>query len=163
MENAEPPRMRIEISWKTIIKILLGVLLAYVMVRLWPVFELLIAAILIAVPLHRLASWLCKKGWPRWAAVGAPAFGLILLILGIFGLAGPIAFNQASTMVKDLPRIQQQLASHVRSETLHRVFERVKSLGTGNESQQLGKILGAAKSTVRASLTWHWWWCSQFI
>src|SRR4051812_15221025 len=136
MENTEPPRMRIEITWKTIIKVLLGILLAYVMVRLWPLFELLIAAILIAVPLHRLASWLCKKGWPRWAGVGSVALGLVLLILGVFGLAGPVAYNQASKVVKDLPNIKQQLTSRLpASGPLHGALDQVNSFGKGNDSQ----------------------------
>ena len=46
-EGLKSSGLRVEISWKTIIKVLLGVLLAYVAVKLWPLFKLLAVAILL--------------------------------------------------------------------------------------------------------------------
>jgi predicted PurR-regulated permease PerM len=70
LENGpKPTPVRIEIGWKTIIKVLSGVLLTFVAIKLWPFCKLLIVSILLAVPLYRLALWICHKGWPRWAGL----------------------------------------------------------------------------------------------
>src|SRR3954454_11577348 len=97
-EGSKSSRFRVEISWKTIIKVLLGVLLAYVAVKLWPLFKLLTVAILLAVPLHRIVSWVCGKGWPRWAGLLLASATLVVAVVGLFGLLGPMAFRQASAM-----------------------------------------------------------------
>jgi hypothetical protein len=41
-------------------------LLAYVAIKLWPLFKLLVIAILLAVLLHRIVSWICAEGESHW-------------------------------------------------------------------------------------------------
>src|SRR5205807_2081218 len=99
----------IEIAWKTIIKVLLAVLLAYVAVKLWPLCELLIVSLLLAVPLYRMVLWACHKGWPRWAGLLVASLALVVVVVGFAALVGPMVFNQASNLGKNLPELKQQL------------------------------------------------------
>ncbi len=145
--------VRLEIAWKTIIKILLGVLLAFVAIKLWPLFKLLVVSILLAVPLYRLVLWIGSKGWPRWAGVLLASLALIAVIVGLVALAGPIAIKHASNFGKDFPRLKQQFLSHVSSGPLHQAAQRASSFGSDNEIQQLSqKALTAAKATATGLL-----------
>jgi len=141
---------RIEITWKTILKVLLGVLLAYVSVKLWPLFKLLVIAILLAVPLHRIVSWICAKGWPQWVGLLLASAILVGAIAGLFGVVGPMAYRQASAVGKDIPKLKEQvLAQLPRSGPLNDTLQKTTNFGTGGDSQRLlEKGLDAAKTTV---------------
>jgi predicted PurR-regulated permease PerM len=151
MENeTKSPSLSVEITWKTIIKVLLGVLLAYVAIRLSLFFKLLILAILIAVALYQFVSWLCHRGWPRWAGLLLASTLLVVSVLGFFGLLGPIIFDQASNFGRNLPKVQEQIASHLpRSGPLHNAIQHATDAGAGSDSQRLfEKALDAAKNTL---------------
>lgn len=149
-EGAKSSGLRLDIGWKTIIKVLLGVLLAYVAVKLWPLFKLLAVAILLAVALYQVVSWGCRKGWPRWAGLLLASATLVVAVVGLFGLVGPLAFRQASTLGKELPKIKQQVLSHLpRSGPLNSALQKAVNSGSGTNSQRLlEQGLTAAKTTV---------------
>ncbi|HTL55958.1 MAG TPA: AI-2E family transporter [Candidatus Limnocylindrales bacterium] len=140
----------IEISWKTIFKLLLGVLLAYVVVKLWPFFKLVIVSILVAVALYRIVSWLCDKGWPRWLGLLTASAALIVAVVGLFGLIGPMAFGQASTVGKELPKLKEQIAAQLpHSGPLGGAVQKALNSGTDTNSQKLlGHGLNAMKTTL---------------
>jgi predicted PurR-regulated permease PerM len=149
-EGSKSSRFRVEISWKTIIKVLLGVLLACIAVKLWPLFKLLAIAILLAVALHRIVSWTCGKGWPRWAGVLLASAILVVAVVGLFGVIGPMAFRQASAIGKDLPRLKEQVVSHLpQAGPLHDVLQTAVNSGTGTDSSRLlQKGLTAVQTTL---------------
>ena len=105
--------VRIEITWKTILKVLLALLLVFVAIKLWPLFQLLIVSILLAVPLYRLVLWSCHHGWPRWSGVLLASLALVVAVVGLAALIGPLAFRQASDLGKNLPKLEQELVKHV--------------------------------------------------
>lgn len=138
--------VRVEIAWKTIIKVLLGILLAVVAVRLWPVCKLLIVAILLAVPLYRLVLWLCSKGWPRWSGLLAASLALVFAVVGFGALAGPLTLRQASSFSQDLPKLKDELVSHLPAGPLRNTAAR---LGSDAQLQKLSeKALSAVKATL---------------
>jgi predicted PurR-regulated permease PerM len=151
MENeTKSPGLRVEITWKTIFKVLLGALLAYVAVKLWPLLQLLTVAILIAVPLYRIVSWVCERGWPRWVGLSLASITLIVAVAGFFGLLGPVLFHQAANLGRDLPKLKEQVAAHLpQSGPLHDAIEKATSAGATSGSQRLlEKGLSAVETTL---------------
>jgi predicted PurR-regulated permease PerM len=71
----EPRKVEITISWGTIFKILLAIVIATLGMRLWPFAELLLLALLIALAFRPLMLWVERHGWPKW--VGLTISGLL--------------------------------------------------------------------------------------
>jgi predicted PurR-regulated permease PerM len=83
--------------------------------------------ILLAMIFHPLASWAEKRGMPRWASIGLSLF-LFILALGI--LSG-VMVMQTRSLVKDWPKIQEQLA-----EQQHKAEQFViKNIGIASEER----------------------------
>src|SRR4051794_5115314 len=74
---------------------LLAILAALAGVKLWPLCLLVLLAVLVAVPLHPVATWLGRRGLPHWVAVALVAFALVLLIGGFVLLVVPPLIDQA--------------------------------------------------------------------
>jgi predicted PurR-regulated permease PerM len=145
--------VKIEIGWKTIFKLLLGVLLAFVAVKLWPFCELLIVSILVAVPMYRLARWLFHKGWPRWAGLLTASLALVLAVAGFAALVGPMVVDQASNLGKNLPKLKQQIISQVPQGPMRSTVEKLADFGSHDNIQRISKeALTAAKTTMGAAL-----------
>ncbi len=107
--NQKRQRVEITIAWTAIFKVLLGCLLALVAVRLWPLAELLLLALLIAIALKPLMQWTRRRHWPRWAGVLLSA----LLLLGsaalAIGLLAPTIGHQGGEMIQRLPAFKEDL------------------------------------------------------
>ena len=151
--KTKPSEMRIDIPLVTIFKVLLGVLLAFVAIKLWPLFKLLIVSLLLAVPLYRLVLWGCRKGLPRWAGLLLASLGLGFTVLGFAALVGPMAYSQASHLEQNLPKLQEQLSAHLPPGGLRNAIERATSFSDGDTFQRLSQqVLAAAKTTLGALL-----------
>jgi predicted PurR-regulated permease PerM len=61
--------------------------------------------ILLAMIFHPLSSWVEHKGMPRWAGIG---LSLLIFILA-FGILTGVMVMQTRSLVKDWPKIQEQL------------------------------------------------------
>jgi len=147
-------RMSLEVSWKTIFKVRLGILLAFVAIKLWPLVKLLVISILLAVPLYRVVLWVCRKGWPRWAGLLLATLPLIGAVLSLPALIAPIAINQASDLGKNLPKLQQQLAAKVPAGALRNVIQRVANLDSDETIQRLShQALTTIETTMGALLS----------
>jgi predicted PurR-regulated permease PerM len=105
--------VRLEVTWKTIFKLLLGVLLAFAAVKLRPIIQMLTVAILLAVPLSRLVRVCCDKGWPRWAGVLVASLALVVAVFGLAALVVPLVIKEASQFGKNVPKLQQFVVSHL--------------------------------------------------
>ena len=150
MENgSKAKQLRLEIPWKTILKVLAGVLLAFVAIKLWPLIKLLIVATLLAVPLYRLVMWGCRKGWPRWAGLTLASLTLVLLVVGFAALAGPVAVRQASNLMKNLPKLEEQILNQLPAGEVRNSAERAVKRSTDTGLQQASQqALPAAKLTL---------------
>ena len=113
--NETPPiqKVQLEITWKSVLRILLGVLLAYVAVLLWPIARMLVLAILIAVALSPLVRWARRKGWPRWAGVLLASATLLVVVIGCCAVIGPVVFRQATSLSENLSKVRQQVISQL--------------------------------------------------
>lgn len=141
-----------EVSWKTIIKVLSGILLAFIAVKLWPLFKLLIIATLLAVPLYRLVLWTGRKGWPRWAGLLLASLALVFAVLGLAALVGPMAYSQAANLGKNLPQLQQQLINHLPAGPLRNAIERAASFGDAESIQRVSRQALTAVATAVSAL-----------
>ncbi len=148
-KESTPLSVKVEIAWKTILKVLLGILLAFLLIKLWPLFKLLIVAILLSVPLYRLVVWACRRGWPRWSGLLLGSLLLVSAVVGLVALAGPIAFRQAADLGKNLPKLKEQLIAHVPAGPLRNSVQQGANYATSAAVQRSSReMLAAAKATL---------------
>jgi predicted PurR-regulated permease PerM len=106
-------KVNLEITWKSVMRILLGVLLAYLAVLLWPILKMLILAILIAVTLYPLVTWAGRKGWPRWVGVLVASATLLGAVAGCLAIIAPVALSQAASLSENLPKVREQILARL--------------------------------------------------
>jgi predicted PurR-regulated permease PerM len=141
------------ISWTTIAKLLLAILVAYLLVRLWPLIELLLLALLIAIAFNPLVQWTYKHRWPHWTAVllcGAILFGLVALFVTILI---PTFTGQGASLIQSLPSLRDQWEAKLPQSGLVREIanEFTSSPAFGNPEpllKQFSSILTVALSGV---------------
>jgi predicted PurR-regulated permease PerM len=143
-----PPKILWEISWMTIFKVLAGILMAYLAVILWPLFELILLALLIAVALYPIARWSCRKGSPRWVGLLLASGVLITIVLVFFLMLGPLVFRQSAIFVENFPKLKEEVVSKLpRSGIIARVLnEAVGSFSQAGPLLERIKALG--KTTI---------------
>jgi predicted PurR-regulated permease PerM len=152
-EGSKPPPVRLEIAWKTILKVLAGVLLAFIVIKLWPLCKLLIVSILLAVPMYRLAAWAWRKGWPRWAGLLLASLTLVFSVIGVAALVGPMVINQASNLGQNLPKLKQQLMQKMEAGPLRRAVDEAGSFSSDDAIKRISQeALSAAKATMGAAV-----------
>lgn len=100
----------IRISWATLLKLGVALLVAWACLRLWPSFELLLFAVLIAVALSPVAAWIEKRGASRGTGVLILASVLVLVGATAAFFVVPPLTSQVSTMWKTLPALRQSIA-----------------------------------------------------
>lgn len=149
-ETEASAKTQVEITWRSVFRVLAGVLLAYVAVLLWPFFKALVLAILLAVALYPLVRWAERKGWPRWAGLSLASAALLLVIVGAFAIIGPIAFRQATALEDNLPEVRQQILSRLPASSMLRgAMENAMSSGTVADSRLvLEKTVTFVENTV---------------
>jgi predicted PurR-regulated permease PerM len=129
-------KVQLEITWKSVIRILLGVLLGYLAVLLWPILKMLILAILIAVALYPLVRWVERKGWPRWVGVSVASTTLLAVVAGCLVAIGPLALRQAATLNENLPAFREQILSQLpQSGAVRQALENAMDAGTVADSR----------------------------
>ena len=87
-DRGKPGRVVIDISWKSLFRIMLAALLGYAVFLFWPLFKLVLLAILIAAALYPIVKWACRRGWPRWLGLLLASLTLLVIVVGCFGLIG---------------------------------------------------------------------------
>src|SRR5438067_13229008 len=74
VENVAGEDVELRIPFVTLIKIAAAVLLAAIIIKLWPIILMIVIAALIAVMLDPIVVWLEAHGVHRWLSVTAVAF-----------------------------------------------------------------------------------------
>jgi predicted PurR-regulated permease PerM len=112
MSNDPPgPTVRITVTLATLFKILFAVLLAFVALKLWPLAEILILGLLIAITFWPVMRWTAARGWPKWTGVLIAAV-LVLGFVVVFVLVLiPALSEQATAVIKNLPVFKESLLS----------------------------------------------------
>jgi predicted PurR-regulated permease PerM len=99
------------ISWTAIAKLLLALLVAYLLVRLWPLIELLLLALLIAIAFNPFVHWTHKHNWPHWAAVLTSALILFGFVALFFTILIPTFTGQGGKLIESLPSLREEWAA----------------------------------------------------
>jgi predicted PurR-regulated permease PerM len=103
-----PREVEFTISWGAIAKLLLAILVVYLLVKLWPLIELLLLAFLIAIAFTPFVHWTRKHAWPHWAAVlmcVAILFGFVAFLVTILI---PTFTGQGGSLIQSLPSLRDQ-------------------------------------------------------
>ncbi len=137
MNDTEPHHeVRLDITWKSVLRVLLGVMLAYVAVKLWPILRLLILAILVASALYPLVNWVHRKGAPRSVGVLAASAILLLMVISCFAVIGPVVLRQAASLNENLPKLREQIIAQLPASSLLRpALENGMNPGTVTDSR----------------------------
>src|SRR5689334_5415908 len=101
--------MELRIPFATLMKIGFAILLAAIVIKLWPVILMLIVAALIAVMLDPIPVMLERRGVRRSISVLALVFVIFGLLLTFFVLVVPNISDQISELTKDWPQVEQRL------------------------------------------------------
>jgi predicted PurR-regulated permease PerM len=110
-------------------------------------------SLLLATPLYRLLLWVVRKGWPRWAGILVASLALVIAVVGFAALVGPVVVNQASKLGKNLPKLEQQLETHLPA-SVKAPFEQATRIGGGADLQRLGQqALDAIKAALGGVLS----------
>jgi predicted PurR-regulated permease PerM len=97
-----PPRVRLDVSWLTIFKILSAAVLVWMWLQLWPIVMVLLVSLVLAVTLEPVVRSLERRGVKR---------GLAVLVIGAVTLAAISAFLMAA--VSPLTEQTKVLASRL--------------------------------------------------
>jgi predicted PurR-regulated permease PerM len=152
-KNKEPQatyRLQIEITWKSVFRLLIGILLAYTAVLLWPIFKMLILATLIAVALQPIVAWTTRRGGPPWVGVLLSSATLVIVLVGCCAIIAPLIFHQIASLGEDLPRLREQIIAQLPSSgPVRQALENGMSPGTVADSRL---VLERALVLVRTAM-----------
>src|SRR5882724_6440295 len=105
--------VRIEITWASIFRVLLGIFLAAVLITVWRLIELLILAILVAVALYPIVRWIESKRLARWIGLTTASALLLATSIGFFAFLGPMLVKQTASAIENVPQLKEELLSHL--------------------------------------------------
>jgi predicted PurR-regulated permease PerM len=104
-----PDQPELRISFATLMKIALAVLLVAIVVKLWSIILMIVIAILIAVILDPIPVWLEGRGVRRGVSVIGLAFLILGLLVAFLFLLVPSVTEQVGELTKEWPQIEQRL------------------------------------------------------
>jgi predicted PurR-regulated permease PerM len=101
--------MKFEISFLTLLKIALFVLLCVVVIKIWPIIIMIVVASLIAVMLDPLIEWLVRHGLRRGVGIGIVTIVLFGLLTVFLFVVVPITVSQMRQLGGELPRLVAEM------------------------------------------------------
>ncbi len=107
--------VQLDITWKSIFRVLVAGLLVYTTILLSPILKVLIVAVLLAVALYPIECWAERRGWPGWVGQVLAATALLAVVVGCFVIIGPMLFHQIAVLGESLPKLRDQIMGHLPS------------------------------------------------
>ena len=101
--------VKITVTWGTLFKILAAVLLAFAAFKLWPLVEVLLLGLLIAITFWPLLRWTAARGWPKWSGVLIATLLVSSFVVFFLGVLIPAMGDQAAGVIKNLPEFKVNL------------------------------------------------------
>jgi predicted PurR-regulated permease PerM len=105
--------VRMDVTWGSIFRVIIGFLLAGMAAALWPMIELLILAILLAVALYPIIRWTERKNLPRWVGFATASALLLVTSIGFFAFLGPMLLKQTGAAIENVPQLKEELLYHL--------------------------------------------------
>ena len=113
MSSSPPERVRVDVSWLTILKILSGAAVVWVWLQVWPIVMVVLVSLVLAVTLEPVVWWLERRGFTRGLAVTAVG-AVTLAIFGafLFAAVAPLT-DQTNLLVTRIASFQESVAVRV--------------------------------------------------
>jgi predicted PurR-regulated permease PerM len=108
-----PRRVRIEIPFATIARVLVAALLVVVVLKLWLLFLIFLVAVLFAVTLHPVVTWLQNRGVSRGLAVATVGVTVLALILAFAVFVLPPLVGQLIRLGQNFPAYRDRVEAHI--------------------------------------------------
>src|SRR5271169_343578 len=113
MNSSPPERVRLDVPWLTIFKILSAAALVWIWLQLWPLVMVVLVSLVLAITLEPVVWWLERRGFTRGLAVllvGA----VTLAVCGAFLVAAvaPLT-DQTKLLVTRIASFQESVAVRV--------------------------------------------------
>ena len=146
MADGSGRRVRLEIPWSTVLKVLAAAALVWAVLRLIQIILLLVVAVLLAVALDPVVEWLQRRNLSRGAATGLVSLALVVLVGGFVWTTWSSLREQSQYLAQHLTTVEKQ-ASGALPAWVH------DALGLNNtnvSSAVSGYALGIAQSAVSA-------------
>src|SRR5689334_11237775 len=102
-------RTQIEIPWRTLLRIVAVVALVWLWLQLVQTILLVIVAIIFAVTLDPVVSWLQRRRLPRWGAALIVSLTLLALIGGFLWLTWSSLSDQAAYATEHLAQLEKRI------------------------------------------------------
>ena len=111
--NDRPSRVRIEIPFATIARLLVAALLVVVVLKLWLLFLIFLVAVLFAVTLYPVVSWLQNRGFSRGIGVATVGVTVLALILAFAVFVLPPLVGQLIRLGQNFPAYRDRVEAHI--------------------------------------------------
>ena len=108
----KPHVVHFEISPKTIIQLLLVVACMWLLIRLWPVFLVLVVALLIVGTMSPSVSWMEARHIKRGYGIAIVFTLLFIITILAMTLTIPLLLTQASALIEQVPQFRAKLADY---------------------------------------------------
>jgi predicted PurR-regulated permease PerM len=108
-----PRRVRIEIPFATIARVLVAALLVVVVLKLWLLFLIFLVAVLFAVTLHPVVTWVQNRGLSRGIAVATVGVTVLALILAFAVFVLPPLVGQLIRLGQNFPAYRDRVEAHI--------------------------------------------------
>jgi predicted PurR-regulated permease PerM len=101
--------LRLELSYRGILLIVLGLALSWVLMELWPVVILVLVSLILMIGLLPYVDALCRNGVPRTAAVLGITLAILLLAGGAVSVIVPALVEEFADVRDNLPESAREL------------------------------------------------------
>lgn len=154
MKNVEPiPRttlVNFEVSSATIVRLTLVLAALWLLVRLWPVFLVLVVALVIVGTMSPAVASLEARGLSRGLAIGIAFVLLFVAVTILLAVTVPALLAQASALIEDEPVYRARMARYLAQSALTAPIAEWLRHVKYNASGQLAN--GAAFALTRRAL-----------
>ena len=148
MRASPPERLRLEVSWLTIFKILSAAALVWVWLQVWPIVMVVLVSLVLAITLEPVVSWLERRNVKRSLAVLAVgAVTLATIGASIFAAVAPLT-EETKLFFGRLASFQESVAVRVPV-----AIARVVRRGPQDPAQLMSDIAGRVPEVAGAVLS----------
>lgn len=146
LSEPEPPRrptaIRIDISLRTIVYVLLAVASVWVIAKLTSVLIVVVVALILVGTIEPLVAWLEKRGLGRSLALALVFVVFALTLVGLIILTVPPLISQLFQLISDAPHSRDKLVAWLSG------FDGTKSLVKSVKSIPLDDLAASAAKSV---------------
>ena len=111
---------RIDVSTRSLLKILLAVAVVWLLVKLWYVLLLVAIALVIVGTFRPIVAWLEDRRVPRFLALGIVFFAVVVSVFLVGLLTIPVLVAQLADILEKAPALQARIADEMRRSQLLR-------------------------------------------